>query len=131
MTLEAVLFDVDFTLVRPGPELGPQGYVRAGGRHGLTLDPDRYDDARLAALVGLKRNPNLEHDDEIWVAFTERIVLGMGGTQPQSRRMGWHTASHLSWDSRLGGAAQVPRLDDAPQARAVRWRATPALCGAS
>ena len=84
MTVEAVLFDVDFTLVRPGPELGPQGYVRAGGRHGLTLDPDRYDDARLAALVGLKRNPNLEHDDEIWVAFTERIVLGMGGTQPAS-----------------------------------------------
>ena len=73
MTVEAVLFDVDFTLVRPGPELGPQGYVRAGGRHGLTLDPDRYDESRLAALVGLKRNPNLEHDDEIWVAFTERI----------------------------------------------------------
>ena len=84
MALEAVLFDVDFTLVRPGPELGPQGYVRAGGRHGLTLDPDRYDEARLAALVGLKRNPNLEHDDEIWIAFTERIVLGMGGTQPAS-----------------------------------------------
>ena len=84
MTLRAVLFDVDFTLVRPGPELGPQGYVRAGGRHGLTLDPDRYDESRLAALVGLKRNPDLEHDDEIWVAFTERIVLGMGGTQPAS-----------------------------------------------
>ena len=84
MALEAVLFDVDFTLVRPGPELGPEGYVRAGERHGLTLDPDRYDEARLAALVGLKRNPNLEHDDEIWIAFTERIVLGMGGTQPAS-----------------------------------------------
>jgi len=84
VALEAVLFDVDFTLVRPGPELGPEGYVRAGERHGLTLDPDRYDEARLAALVGLKRNPNLEHDDEIWIAFTERIVLGMGGTQPAS-----------------------------------------------
>ena len=30
MTLRAVLFDVDFTLVRPGPELGPEGYARAG-----------------------------------------------------------------------------------------------------
>ena len=29
MTLKAVLFDVDFTLVRPGPELGPDGYARA------------------------------------------------------------------------------------------------------
>ena len=33
--LRAVLFDVDFTLARPGPELGPKGYVRAGERHGL------------------------------------------------------------------------------------------------
>ena len=84
MTLRAVLFDVDFTLVRPGPELGPEGYVRAGGRHGLVLDPARYDEARVAALTDLKRSPELEHDDEIWVAFTERIVLGMGGTRPAS-----------------------------------------------
>ena len=38
--LKAVLFDVDFTLFRPGPELGPEGYRRVGERHGLTLDPD-------------------------------------------------------------------------------------------
>jgi len=77
--LKAVLFDVDFTLARPGPELGPEGYVRVGERHGLTLDPDRYDDARDAALVDLRRHPELEHDDEIWFRFTERIVRGMGG----------------------------------------------------
>jgi putative hydrolase of the HAD superfamily len=79
VTLRAVLFDVDFTLVRPGPELGPAGYVRAGARHGLTLDPDRYEDARVEALVELKTHPELEHDDEIWFAFTERIVRSMGG----------------------------------------------------
>jgi HAD superfamily hydrolase (TIGR01662 family) len=77
--LRAVLFDVDFTLARPGPELGPEGYVRAGERHGLRLDPARYADARDAALVDLRRHPELEHDDEIWFAFTERIVRGMGG----------------------------------------------------
>src|SRR5215831_3724752 len=77
--LRAVLFDVDFTLARPGPELGPEGYVRAGGRHGLTLDPTRYEAARDAALVDLRRHPELEHDDEIWFRFTERIVRGMGG----------------------------------------------------
>ena len=80
--LRAVLFDVDFTLARPGPELGPEGYVRAGARHGLMLDAARYDDARDAALADLKRHPDLEHDDEIWFAFTERIVLGMGGAPP-------------------------------------------------
>jgi putative hydrolase of the HAD superfamily len=77
--MKAVLFDVDFTLARPGPELGPEGYVRAGKRHGLTLEPTRYDAARDAALVDLRRHPELEHDDEIWFRFTERIVRGMGG----------------------------------------------------
>ena len=79
--LKAVLFDVDFTLARPGPELGPQGYVRAGERHGLVLDPSRYEAARDAAMVDLRRHPELEHDDEIWFRFTERIVHGMGGEE--------------------------------------------------
>ncbi|MGH3009155.1 MAG: HAD family hydrolase [Gaiellaceae bacterium] len=77
--LKAVLFDVDFTLARPGPELGPEGYVRAGERHGLRLDPSRYEAARDDALVELRVHPEFEHDDEIWFRFTERIVRGMGG----------------------------------------------------
>jgi putative hydrolase of the HAD superfamily len=77
--LKAVLFDVDFTLARPGPELGPEGYLRVGERHGLRLDPTRFEVARDAALVDLRRHPELEHDDEIWFRFTERIVRGMGG----------------------------------------------------
>ena len=86
MTLRAVLFDVDFTLARPGPELGPVGYVRAGERHGLALDAGRYGAAREAALERLERlQPDLRHDDEIWFAFTERVVIGMGGTPPASR----------------------------------------------
>jgi len=82
--LKAVLFDVDFTLARPGPELGPEGYVRAGARHGLRLDPARYDAARDAALLDLRRHPEFEHDDEIWFRFTERIVRGMGGDAPSA-----------------------------------------------
>jgi HAD superfamily hydrolase (TIGR01549 family) len=84
MSLRAVLFDVDFTLAKPGPELMPGGYVRCGERHGLALEAARYEDARDAALVDLKRHPDLDHDEEIWVAFTERIVVGMGGTEPLS-----------------------------------------------
>jgi putative hydrolase of the HAD superfamily len=77
--VRAVLFDVDFTLVRPGPELGPEGYRKVGERHGLTLDPDLYETSRLAALDDLQRHPDHVHDDELWVAFTEQIVRGMGG----------------------------------------------------
>ena len=79
MKLRAVLFDVDFTLVRPGPELGPEGYRRRGEQFGLALDPARYDEARAAAVEALERHPQLMHDEEIWVAFTERIIRGMGG----------------------------------------------------
>ena len=84
MSLSAVLFDVDFTLARPGHELGPEGYVRAGARHGRSLDAARYEAAREDALLELKLHPELEHDDTIWFAFTERIVLGMGGSAPES-----------------------------------------------
>jgi HAD superfamily hydrolase (TIGR01549 family) len=77
--LRAVVFDVDFTLVKPGPDLGPEGYSRLGRRFGLDLDPSRYDDARRDALAELQRHPELDHDEEIWVLFTERIIKGMGG----------------------------------------------------
>ena len=82
--LKAVLFDVDFTLARPGPELMPEGYVTCGRQYGLELDFACYEQARAAALVDLKRHPDLDHDEEIWIAFTERIVLGMGGSEPAS-----------------------------------------------
>jgi HAD superfamily hydrolase (TIGR01662 family) len=85
--VKAVLFDVDFTLAKPGPELMPEGYVRCGVRHGLVLEAARYGEARDAALVDLKRHPELEHDEEIWVAFTERIVIGMGGSPPAAHEV--------------------------------------------
>lgn len=78
--LRAVLFDVDFTISRPGPELhGGDGYRRAGERYGLVLDASRYEAAREAAILALKRHPDLDHDDELWVEFTRGIVAGMGG----------------------------------------------------
>jgi HAD superfamily hydrolase (TIGR01549 family) len=80
VTLEAVVFDVDFTLAKPGPDLGPEGYRTLGARHGLELDPARYDDARRGAIASLKRHPEFDHDEEVWVLFTERIILGMGGS---------------------------------------------------
>ena len=74
MTLRAVLFDVDFTLAKPGPDLGPEGYARLGEQFGLDLDPARYPEARNAALATLERHPELRHEEELWFAFTERIV---------------------------------------------------------
>jgi putative hydrolase of the HAD superfamily len=79
VTLRAVLFDVDFTLVQPGPDLGPDGYAALGRRFGLELDPRRHAEARAAAVEAVERHPELDHDEEVWVLFTERIIRGMGG----------------------------------------------------
>lgn len=81
MNLRAVLFDVDFTLCRPGPELSAERYARIAARHGVFVDVNRYDDAREAAALNLKRHPELLHDDTIWHRFTEEIFVGMGGPE--------------------------------------------------
>ncbi len=79
--LRAVLFDVDFTLCRPGPELSPERYARIAERHGVALDVTAYDTAREAAVLNLKRHPEMLHDDAIWHRFTEEIFVGMGGPE--------------------------------------------------
>jgi putative hydrolase of the HAD superfamily len=81
MNIRAVLFDVDFTLCRPGPELSPERYARIAERHGASLDIRLYDDAREAAVGNLKRHPEFLHDDSIWHRFTEEIFIGMGGPE--------------------------------------------------
>jgi HAD superfamily hydrolase (TIGR01549 family) len=81
MDLRAALFDVDFTLCRPGPELSAERYARIAARHGLTLETSRYEEAREAAVLNLKRHPELLHDESIWHRFTEEIFTGMGGLE--------------------------------------------------
>jgi putative hydrolase of the HAD superfamily len=80
--LRAVVFDVDFTIGKPGPLLGPEGYRFAGTRRGLDLDPARYEEARAAAIDDLQQQPELDHDETIWIRFTEDVIRGMGGGGP-------------------------------------------------
>lgn len=75
----AVLFDVDFTLCRPGPELSAERYARIAERHGVELDVSGYEEARATAALNLKRHPELLHDDSIWHAFTMDVFIAMGG----------------------------------------------------
>jgi putative hydrolase of the HAD superfamily len=101
MALRAVLFDVDFTLVKPGPDLGPEGYRLLGRRFGLELDPARYAEARAAAIETVERHPELDHDEEVWVLFTERIIRGMGGDSDRAYECavemtrGWEQAANF------------------------------------
>ena len=115
--IRAVLFDVDFTLAKPGPDLGPEGYRVLGRRFGLELDPARYDEARAAAIATLERHPELEHDEEVWVAFTERIVRGMGGDAEGARACAaamteaWEQAANFElYEDVLPTLAELRRL---------------------
>jgi HAD superfamily hydrolase (TIGR01549 family) len=83
--LRAVIFDVDFTLFQPGPELGPDGYRQLGEEYGLQLHPARYEPARLAAIEEVQQHPELVHDEEVWILFTEQIMVGMGGEPGRCR----------------------------------------------
>jgi putative hydrolase of the HAD superfamily len=99
--LEAVLFDVDFTICRPGPELRPEAYAERGSEYGLELDPALFEPTRRAALSSLKRHTGLVHDDELWISFTEQIISGMGGEGEGVRALAktmvraWEQAEHF------------------------------------
>ncbi len=75
----AVFFDVDFTLIYPGPTFQGQGYEAFCARHGMTVDPSRFDRAVEDALVLLDGADDSAYDPEIFVAFTRRIIEGLGG----------------------------------------------------
>ena len=43
--VEAVFFDVDFTLIHPGPVFDGDGYSAFARRHGLQANPSLYEAA--------------------------------------------------------------------------------------
>lgn len=74
----AVFFDVDFTLIRPGRRfLGP-GYAETCVRHGIAVDPGLFESA-VAQALPLLDTPDLRYDDQVFVAYTARIIELMGG----------------------------------------------------
>jgi HAD superfamily hydrolase (TIGR01662 family) len=78
----AVFFDVDFTLIYPGPTFRGEGYQRFGERHGLRLDASGFDDAvRLAAPV-LDAAQGDIYDPAIFHRYTAIIIAAMGGSGP-------------------------------------------------
>ena len=77
----AIFFDVDFTLIHPGPAFQGHGYREACARFGLDVSADRFDDA-VAAASSLLDAEGRPYDPQVFVEYTARIVEGMGGTGP-------------------------------------------------
>lgn len=78
--VEAVFFDVDFTLIYPGPTFQGEGYARFCARHGIAVDPSRFHDAVRAASSILDEAQELVYNADIFVRYTGRIIQEMGGT---------------------------------------------------
>jgi HAD superfamily hydrolase (TIGR01662 family) len=81
MKTRAVFFDVDFTLIHPGPAFQGHGYAEACARYGVRVDPARFDAAVAAASAGLHSDGG-EYDPAIFIDYTSRIIEGMGGAGP-------------------------------------------------
>jgi putative hydrolase of the HAD superfamily len=79
----AVFFDVDFTLIYPGPTFQGEGYHRFCADHGITVDPARFPHAVRAASSILDDEQQHVYDAEIFVRYTRRIIEEMGGTGPR------------------------------------------------
>jgi HAD superfamily hydrolase (TIGR01549 family) len=116
VNVAAVLFDVDFTICRPGPELQPEAYAQRGRDFGLRLDSSLFEPSRLAALAELKRHPELVHEDELWISFSERIIRAMGGEGKGVRALAeamvlaWEQAEHFElYDDVLPTFAELKR----------------------
>jgi HAD superfamily hydrolase (TIGR01509 family) len=77
----AVFFDVDFTLIRPGPRFGASGYTDTCAQHGVCVDPEAFDAAVAGAAVLLDAPASRDHD-ALFVDYTSRIISLMGGAGP-------------------------------------------------
>jgi len=77
--IRAVFFDVDFTLIYPGPAFQGVGYRESCERHGIIVDESRYDLAVREALASLDHE-QVVYEDEIFIRYTRRIIEGMGGS---------------------------------------------------
>jgi putative hydrolase of the HAD superfamily len=77
--VKAVFFDVDFTLIYPGPTFQAEGYEQFCRRHGISIDRRRFPDAVLAASSILNDEQDHIYDADIFVRYTRRIIEAMGG----------------------------------------------------
>jgi HAD superfamily hydrolase (TIGR01662 family) len=75
---KAIFFDVDFTLIYPGPTFRGEGYRAFCDRHGITVDQSRFEQG-VASAASLLTSPTDEYDAEIFIKYAAHIIEQMGG----------------------------------------------------
>ncbi len=108
----AVFFDVDFTLIHPGPRFQGEGYRQSCAEEGITVDPSRFESAVRMASSALDSADQL-YDDAIFINYTRRIIELMGGTGPAvltvARRLyeEWAEHQHFALYEDVPGSLRV------------------------
>ena len=101
VAVRAVFFDVDFTLIHPGPMFQGAGYRDFCARYGITTDPGRFADAVAAASPLLDSTGGI-YDPQVFIDYTRQIIERMGGAGPaidQASRdiyEAWGACQHFS-----------------------------------
>ncbi len=80
---QAVFFDVDFTLIYPGPTFRGEGYRAFCGRYGMDVDASKFAAAVASAAPLLDGPEDTPYAADIFVAYTRHIIEQMGGRGPE------------------------------------------------
>lgn len=83
--MKAVFFDVDYTLIEPGPTFGGDGYRVFAARHGLRADPRRFAAAVSDAAAELDFARNTVYRPDPFIRYAARVLRGMGAAGPEAR----------------------------------------------
>ena len=81
-TPRAVVFDPDYTLLRPSDQFEAPRHARTGDRCGLRLDVARWPQAEHAAYVAAaarREQTGLILDDGLLSVIAHAIIEGLGG----------------------------------------------------
>lgn len=77
--IRAVFFDVDFTLIYPGPTFQAEGYRRACAEAGIIVDPAKFEAATAASSMILDEVEEQIYNHDLFVHYTASIIEHMGG----------------------------------------------------
>jgi len=80
--IRAIFFDVDFTLIYPGPSLQGEGYEHFCRRHGVVVDQALFRTAVTLAAPVLDEVKAHHYDAQVFIDYTRTIIEHMGGRGP-------------------------------------------------
>jgi HAD superfamily hydrolase (TIGR01662 family) len=79
----AVFFDVDFTLIYPGPAFQGEGYRQFCAKHGIDrCDPSEFQAAVTSASALLDDSDDHVYEAGFFIRYIRHIIERMGGSGP-------------------------------------------------